>query len=59
MYYSKRTLLIIFVIFIAIVAIGSVIALEWVNRDSGNDSNLLIVFYVQIMPDDFVMQLHR
>ncbi len=28
------------------------------NRD-GNDSNLLIVFYVQIMPDDFVMQLHR
>ncbi len=30
------------------------------RRDSlGNDSNLLIVFYVQIMPDDFVMQLHR
>jgi hypothetical protein len=28
-------------------------------RASGNDSNLLIVFYVQIMPDDFVMQLHR
>ncbi|TEZ64834.1 allantoin permease, partial [Escherichia coli] len=28
--------------------------LQW-----GNDSNLLIVFYVQIMPDDFVMQLHR
>ena len=27
--------------------------------DSGNDSNLLIVFYVQIMPDDYVMQLHR
>ncbi len=26
---------------------------------SGNDSNLLIVFYVQIMPDDLVMQLHR
>ena len=26
---------------------------------SGNDSNLLVVFYVQIMPDDFVMQLHR
>ncbi|SXC70857.1 multidrug translocase MdfA [Klebsiella quasipneumoniae] len=31
---------------------------EWVPT-SGNDSNLLIVFYVQIMPDDFVMQLHR
>ncbi len=29
------------------------------NRYAGNDSNLLIVFYVQIMPDDFVMQLHR
>ncbi len=28
-------------------------------RKAGNDSNLLIVFYVQIMPDDFVMQLHR
>ncbi len=30
-----------------------------VVRQGGNDSNLLIVFYVQIMPDDFVMQLHR
>ncbi|MGR4501708.1 hypothetical protein K8Q40_26205 [Klebsiella pneumoniae] len=30
-----------------------------VKRVMGNDSNLLIVFYVQIMPDDFVMQLHR
>ncbi len=29
------------------------------ERIKGNDSNLLIVFYVQIMPDDFVMQLHR
>ncbi len=28
-------------------------------KDPGNDSNLLIVFYVQIVPDDFVMQLHR
>ncbi len=28
-------------------------------RAGGNDSNLLIVFYVQIMPDDLVMQLHR
>ena len=25
----------------------------------GNDLKLLIVFYVQIMPDDLVMQLHR
>jgi len=30
-----------------------------VKQYLGNDSNLLIVFYVQIMPDDFVMQLHR
>ncbi|SVH89708.1 Oligogalacturonate-specific porin protein KdgM [Shigella flexneri] len=30
-----------------------------VYLDVGNDSNLLIVFYVQIMPDDLVMQLHR
>ncbi|MCM7497160.1 hypothetical protein M8R81_19790, partial [Enterobacter cloacae] len=29
------------------------------DNNLGNDSNLLIVFYVQIMPDDFVMQLHR
>ncbi|WP_249544326.1 transposase, partial [Escherichia coli] len=29
------------------------------QASAGNDSNLLIVFYVQIMPDDFVMQLHR
>ncbi len=29
------------------------------EQNIGNDSNLLIVFYVQIMPDDFVMQLHR
>ena len=28
-------------------------------RKMGNDSNLLIMFYAQIMPDDFVMQLHR
>ncbi len=28
-------------------------------HSTGNDSNLLMVFYVQIMPDDFVMQLHR
>ncbi len=32
-------------------------AADYLSR--GNDSNLLIVFYVQIMPDDFVMQLHR
>ncbi|OYE79054.1 hypothetical protein CI649_22935 [Klebsiella pneumoniae subsp. pneumoniae] len=30
-----------------------------IRRILGNDSNLMIVFYVQIMPDDLVMQLHR
>ncbi|BED04665.1 hypothetical protein VEE77_28570 [Escherichia coli] len=29
------------------------------REELGSDSNLLIVFYVQIMPDDLVMQLHR
>ena len=33
--------------------------LKLTTEIAGNDSNLLIVFYVQIMPDDFVMQLHR
>ena len=32
---------------------------SYIPQKTGNDSNLLIVFYVQIMPDDFVMQLHR
>ncbi|TBM16987.1 inovirus Gp2 family protein [Hafnia alvei] len=32
---------------------------DYIYEYGGNDSNLLIVFYVQIMPDDFVMQLHR
>ncbi len=35
------------------------VQLSDVIQYSGNDSNLLIVFYVQIMPDDLVMQLHR
>ncbi|MGO0395287.1 hypothetical protein ACTMMD_09570 [Escherichia coli] len=29
------------------------------NSEYGNDSNLLIVFYIQIMPDDLLMQLQR
>ncbi len=37
----------------------AVLVLGLFSAASGNDSNLLIVFYVQIMPDDFVMQLHR
>ncbi len=41
----------------SIVSLAQVIRSK--NAGPGNDSNLLIVFYVQIMPDDFVMQLHR
>ncbi|EMU82658.1 GlsB/YeaQ/YmgE family stress response membrane protein [Escherichia coli] len=39
--------------------VGGWLATKFGIGGSGNDSNLLIVFYVQIMPDDFVMQLHR
>ncbi len=38
---------------------NSTAATSYFEARNGNDSNLLIVFYVQIMPDDFVMQLHR
>ena len=38
---------------------GRAFSAALLNEPVGNDSNLLIVFYVQIMPDDFVMQLHR
>jgi len=37
----------------------SIVTLPNVSATKGSDSNLLIVFYVQIMPDDLVMQLHR
>ncbi|CAM4379612.1 Putative fimbrial protein [Shigella boydii] len=39
--------------------IGNGLKLRLLDENAGNDSNLLIVFYVQIMPDDLVMQLHR
>ncbi len=40
-------------------SLGFGILADKFDKKRGNDSNLLIVFYVQIMPDDFVMQLHR
>ncbi|GAB0894846.1 hypothetical protein LL13F60_34340 [Escherichia coli] len=43
-------------LFVWLTFIGAIVAFM---DNAGNDSNLLIVFYVQIMPDDFVMQLHR
>ncbi|HHI1324261.1 TPA: hypothetical protein ACP4U9_003501 [Escherichia coli] len=48
--------------FLQVVLLASLVHAVNVNneiQEGGNDSNLLIVFYVQIMPDDFVMQLHR
>ncbi len=40
--------------------LSRVFSTRWLfTLSAGNDSNLLIVFYVQIMPDDLVMQLHR
>ncbi|WP_420485149.1 hypothetical protein, partial [Escherichia coli] len=37
----------------ALLVAGAANAAEIYNKDgNGNDSNLLIVFYVQIMPDD-------
>ncbi|CAM7598615.1 EutP/PduV family microcompartment system protein [Escherichia coli] len=41
------------------IGVYGVVLTAHVVLNGGNDSNLLIVFYVQIMPDDFVMQLHR
>ncbi|HIA9284792.1 TPA: oligogalacturonate-specific porin KdgM family protein [Klebsiella pneumoniae] len=38
---------------------GSGLSIVYRFKPLGNDFNLLIVFYVQIMPDDLVMQLHR
>ncbi|MBT0725756.1 hypothetical protein HH682_15375, partial [Rosenbergiella sp. S61] len=29
------------------------------DKEGGNDSNLLIVLYREVVPDDLIMQLHR
>ncbi|SSF51048.1 conjugal transfer pilus assembly protein TraE [Klebsiella pneumoniae] len=52
------------VIAVGFISLGTLLTLSLATNiiqgiNNGNDSNLLIVFYVQIMPDDFVMQLHR
>ncbi len=54
---TVATLMIIFVLLYDVFMLYRDSHLKY--QQSGNDSNLLIVFYVQIMPDDFVMQLHR
>ena len=61
---GKMTIIISVIVAIALAIGYLVVAKEkWTSTaivtQPGNDSNLLIVFYVQIMPDDFVMQLHR
>ncbi len=49
------SLLLLFTLSIPVISDCVAMAIE----SRGSDSNLLIVFYVQIMPDDLVMQLHR
>ena len=59
---SFYSLLIWFTVIFIFYFIGELVNYKRENINvyyGGNDSNLLIVFYVQIMPDDFVMQLHR
>ena len=56
---SITAMLIIICVISAVSILQAVGGLDYLVRVAGNDSNLLIVFYVQIMPDDFVMQLHR
>ncbi len=62
-YFALGVLIFVFlVIFYGIIILHDIpylIAKKRNHPHAGNDSNLLIVFYVQIMPDDFVMQLHR
>uniref|UniRef100_UPI00215663E6 hypothetical protein n=1 Tax=Escherichia coli TaxID=562 RepID=UPI00215663E6 len=45
--------------YVEFLALSQSLMQKYLYEQCGNDSNLLIVFYVQIMPDDFVMQLHR
>ncbi len=45
--------------FLAWAGVATLIKTTPILFNIGSDSNLLIVFYVQIMPDDLVMQLHR
>ena len=55
LFYLKKKIRVI--LFIIAICMAMVLLFLYINK--GNDSNLLIVFYVQIMPDDFVMLLHR
>ncbi len=60
---GKKRIGLLFLLIAVVVGGGGLLlaqkALHKTSDTAGNDSNLLIVFYVQIMPDDFVMQLHR
>ncbi|ERB26247.1 hypothetical protein G919_00277 [Escherichia coli UMEA 3151-1] len=55
----EKSLATLFALLILATLINRFLLWRLPERKGGNDSNLLIVFYVQIMPDDFVMQLHR
>ena len=59
MNYSKHLKSLLAAYAFVVVPFTLMIIVKASEKKWGNDSNLLIVFYVQIMPDDFVMQLHR
>ncbi|WP_256329748.1 type IV conjugative transfer system pilin TraA, partial [Klebsiella pneumoniae] len=52
--FGKQSSVVKWVVLAEVVAGG--IMYMMTKNVKGNDSNLLIVFYVQIVPDDFVMQ---
>ncbi len=55
----EKSLATLFALLILATLINRFLLWRLPERKGGSDSNLLIVFYVQIMPDDLVMQLHR
>ncbi|OEL42947.1 hypothetical protein BHF06_18290 [Escherichia coli] len=56
---KNRVRLIPFMLALYVLAFLDRSNIGFAKQTYGNDSNFLIVFYVQIMPADFVMQLHR
>ncbi|WP_250391699.1 two-component system connector SafA [Escherichia coli] len=58
--YKEIMSVIVVVLLLTLTLIAIFSAIDQLSiSEMGSDSNLLIVFYVQIMPDDLVMQLHR
>ncbi|MCM8090589.1 hypothetical protein M8U09_24695, partial [Enterobacter hormaechei] len=59
LFFYRTTILLLLLLLFPVLVQADESVYEHQIQQAGNDSNLLIVFYVQIMPDDFVMQLHR